>query len=303
MKKILLIGKNGQVGHELVGGLAPIGNMVICDRHQIDLARPDMIRARIREIQPDIIVNAAGYTSVDGAEAEPAVAMAANAVAPGIIAEETRRLDALLVHYSTDYVFDGTRTVPYVEDDAPNPINAYGRSKLAGERAILDAGCRHLILRASWIYSSRGTNFVLAMLRLARERKELFVVNDQIGSPSWARTLAQATVELLRKAMPGTDSATTGIYHLSAPDYVSRLDFAQKILDIAQSISGKTTGWADLNPTTTADFPLPAARPLRATTSKEKIRRDFGVEMPAWEVQLDAFMRESAGRLFSGIKD
>mgnify|MGYP003385484834 FL=1 len=255
----------------------------------MDLTRPDSIIRCIRDTAPDIIVNAAGYTSVDGAEATPDLAAQVNAQAPGIMAEESKRRGALLVHYSTDYVFDGSHHQPYLESDAPNPINVYGKSKLAGERLIAETGCAHLILRASWIYSGHGTNFVLSMLKAARERKELFVVDDQIGSPSWARALAVTTAELLGKITPETP--TRGVYHLSAPDVVSRRDFALKIIAIAQSITGESTGWAEIKRTTTANYPLPAARPLRATTSKEKIKRDFGIEMPGWEIQLRDFLQ------------
>lgn len=290
MTGILVIGKTGQVGIELPAALRGLGHVTALGRADMDLTDPDAIRSTIRAVKPDIIINAAGYTIVDKAEGEPELAMQVNATAPGIMAEEARRLGALLVHYSTDYVFDGTKATPYVEDDTPNPINTYGRSKLEGESAIAAAGCRHLILRASWIYSGHGTNFVLSMLKTARERKELFVVDDQIGSPSWARTLALTTAELLGKITPETPA--TGVYHLSAPDVVSRRDFAIKIIAMAQSISGESSGWAEIRRTTTANYPLPAARPLMATTSKEKIRRVFGIEMPGWETQIRDFLRE-----------
>lgn len=293
MKTILLTGKTGQVGHELVAALAPLGRVIAVGREQLDLANPDSIVRCIRDNAPDIIVNAAGYTSVDGAETAYDLAMQFNATAPGIMAGEAKRLGALLVHYSTDYVFDGTLHRPYTENDAPNPINAYGKSKLAGEHLITQSGCNHLILRASWIYSSRGSNFVLSMLKLAREKRELLVVTDQIGSPSWARSLSLATKTLLDKA--GRAHESTGIYHFSAPDAVSRFDFARRIISLAQSLSGKRDGWAEILPTTTADYPLPALRPLRAATSKDKLKRVFGIEMPSWENQLEAFMRQAAG--------
>jgi len=292
VKTILLIGRTGQVGHELATALAPLGQMIAVGREQLDLTQPDSIVRCVRNTAPDIIVNAAGYTSVDGAESAPELAMQVNATAPGILAEETRRAGALLVHYSTDYVFDGTLDRPYTEDDAPNPINTYGRSKLAGEHLIAQAGCAHLILRASWIYSSRGSNFVLSMLKLAREKRELRVVSDQIGSPSWARALAVATRELLDRA--GTASDASGIYHFSAPDTVSRLDFALRIFELARKIPLQPDNWARISPTTTAEFPLPAQRPLRAVTSKDKLQRVFGIGMPSWEKQLADFMRAYA---------
>lgn len=290
MRKILLTGRTGQLGLELQQALAPLGIVVSVDRSQMNLTSPDSIRRVIREVSPSIIVNAAGYTAVDKAEVESALAMQVNGTAPGVMAEEARRLGALLVHYSTDYVYDGAKGMPYVEDDAPNPLNAYGRTKLEGERTIAAAGCQHLILRTSWIYSATGTNFVLTMLRLAREKKELAIVDDQIGSPTSAKALALATAELLGKI--NGPLSEQGIFHLSATGNVSRLDFTRKIISIAHQLSGSAEGWATLRPTTTAQFPLPAARPLNAATSKEKIKRVFGIEMDRWEAQLTAFLQE-----------
>lgn len=292
MPRILLIGKTGQLGWELQQSLAPLGRLIALDRTQMDLTRPDSVRRAIRDAAPDIIVNAAGYTAVDKAESEPDLAMQVNAVAPGVMAEEARRLDALLIHYSTDYVFDGRNSEPYTEVDEPNPLNAYGKSKLEGERAIAASGCAHLILRASWIYSDHGANFVLTMLRLARERKEIVVVDDQIGSPTWARALAQTSAELLGKVRRTKEE--TGIYHLSASGYTSRYDFAKKIVEIARELSGKKEGWATVRPIKNAEYPLPAKRPLNAATSKEKIKRVFGIEMPVWTEQLYSYLHESA---------
>lgn len=289
MKTILLIGKNGQVGRELQSTLLSHGRVIALDRTQMDLTQADTIRETIRRLSPDIIVNAAGYTTVDKAEDEPGLALLVNATAPGILAEEARRINALLVHYSTDYVFDGTRSTPYVEEDEANPVNIYGRSKLAGERAIAAIGCKHLILRASWIYSAHGTNFVLSMLRLARQRKEIAVVDDQIGSPSSAHELAKYTAVLLDR-FRGADEQS-GVFHLSASGYVSRFAFAAEIVEAAGRCSGDLSGWATVTSTTTENYPLPAARPLNASTSKEKIKRVFGVEMPPWEEQLHANLK------------
>jgi dTDP-4-dehydrorhamnose reductase len=210
------------------------------------------------------------------------------------MAEEAKLLSALLIHYSTDYVFDGTHERPYVEDDEPNPLNVYGKSKLEGERAIAASGCDHLILRASCIYSNRGTNFVLTILRLARERKELSVVDDQIGSPTWARALAEWTAELLHKVRdPRRDS---GIYHLSAMGYPSRFEFARKIVETAQQAFEDKQDWASVRPIKTENYPLPAARPLNCATSKDKIRRVFGIEMSDWVVQLKACLADALSR-------
>lgn len=290
MKTILLIGKNGQVGWELERALPAVGSVVALDRGQMDLTQPDAIRKAIRDLSPDIIVNAAGYTAVDKAEVETELAMQINATAPGIMAEEAKRINALLVHYSTDYVFDGTHATPYMEEDEPNPVNAYGKSKLAGERAITAVGCAHLILRTSWIYSGRGTNFVLTILRLARAKKELAIVDDQVGSPTWARALASSTAELVKKANPRRNDS--GVYHLCASGYASRLEFAREILMATKNGAGVASGWAELRPTTTADYPLPAQRPLNAATSKETIKKVFGIEMPRWETQLQQFTGE-----------
>lgn len=286
-----MIGKNGQVGWELQHTLLPLGRVIALDRAQLDLTQPDAIRKTIRETSPDIIVNAAGYTAVDSAEKEPDLAMQVNAIAPGIMAEETKRLNALLVHYSTDYVFDGTHSTPYVEEDGPNPVNTYGKTKLEGERAITAVGGKHLILRASWIYSARGTNFVLTMLKLGRERAELSVVDDQIGSPTAARDLAKTTAELL-SLYQGT-AEHTGVFHLSASGYVSRFAFAQEIIATAKQLSGTQHPWASVRATTTENYPLPAARPLNAATSKEKIQRVFNTEMTNWKSQLQANLNSS----------
>lgn len=290
MKSILLIGKEGQVGWELQRSMLPLGRVTSLDRAQLDLTQPDRIRSVIQDLAPDIIVNAAGYTQVDLAEGERDLAMKVNAVAPGVMAEAAKQLGALFVHYSTDYVFDGRKATPYVETDEPRPINHYGLSKLEGERAITSIGGAYLILRASWIYSARSTNFVLTMLKLARERSTLAVVNDQIGSPTWARELAADTATIVGKF--SNAARHSGIYHLSAADAVSRYLFAREIVEFAHRLSGDTAKWATVDETTTARYPLPAARPLTAQTSKEKIQRVFGITPKAWKDQLHAFLRE-----------
>ncbi|MFN7085198.1 MAG: dTDP-4-dehydrorhamnose reductase [Burkholderiales bacterium] len=294
MPRILLTGKTGQVGWELQRALAALGSVIALDRAQLDLASPDSIRKAVRDAAPDIIVNAAAYTAVDKAEAEAGLAMQVNAVAPGIMAEEARRLGALLVHYSTDYVFDGTKAAPYVEEDLPHPLNAYGKSKLEGERAIAATGCAHLILRTSWIYAGRGSNFVLTILELARQRPTLAVVDDQIGCPTWARFIAEATAALL--ADPARARDRGGIYHLSAAGATSRFDFARKIIELAAQLSGEKNGWAEIRPTTTAQYPLPAQRPLNCSTSKDKIIRTFGIRIPQWTSLLRACLECHYGK-------
>lgn len=289
MRKILLTGKTGQLGWELQRALSPLGEIIAPDRSQMDLTNPDAIRNAIRSAAPDLIVNAAGYTTVDKAEAERDLAYQINAVAPGIMAEEARRAGALLVHYSTDYVYDGTKQSPYDETDAPNPVNYYGKSKLAGEKAIIAAGCRYLILRASWIYSVRGTNFVLTMLRLAREKRNISVVTDQIGCPSWAKYLATASAEII--ITNNSLQNISGIYHLSATGHTARFDFAKMIVDLAKVSSNLDPAWASIHPTTTDKYPLPAKRPLYAATSKTKVMQRFGIEIAPWQEQLTAFMK------------
>ncbi len=199
MSRILITGTNGQVGFELLRSLAGLGTVIAAGRDELDLADPDAIRRTLRDTKPGLIVNAAAYTAVDKAEAEPELALAINGVAPGILAEEAKRLGAALIHYSTDYVFDGSKGAPYTEDDAPRPISAYGRTKLAGEHAIQAVGVPHLILRTSWVYGARGSNFLLTILRLAKEREELSIVDDQIGAPTWSRAIAMATAGILER--------------------------------------------------------------------------------------------------------
>jgi len=295
--RILVPGSTGQVGWELQSTLAPLGTVIAPDRKQMDLANPDSIRQAIRDARPEIIVNAAGYTTVDKAESEPDLALQVNGVAPGIMAEEAKRLGAILIHYSTDYVFDGELSRPYTENDAPNPVNTYGKSKLAGERAIEAVGGNYLVLRTSWVYGARRTNFVLTVLRLARDKPELSMVRDQTGSPTWARALAEATADLLRRRelIP----AHSGIYHLSAAGHTSRYDFANAIIGSAREISGMRDGWAQVKAITSDQYPLPAVRPRSLVTDRTKVKRDFGVEMTPWEAQLPACIRELAPTLGS----
>lgn len=287
---LLITGTTGQAGRELRRALKSLGRVVAPARAQMDLADADSLRTAIRQISPDIIVNAAAYTAVDQAEAEPELALRINAVAPGVMAEEAKRLNALLIHYSTDYVFDGANPAPYTETDTPHPLGVYGQSKLAGEQAVVQAGCAYLILRTSWLYSAQRENFVLTVLKLAREKAELAMVTDQIGSPTWARALARSTADLLAKS--GAIREQPGIFHLCAQGHVSRYDFASSIIATARELSRQQTGWAALRPITTADYPRPAARPLNAALSTDKIRRAFGIEMPHWQQQLRDCLRE-----------
>jgi len=293
MPRILVTGANGQVGWELQRSLQPLGQVIALDRAQLDLADPAAIRGAIREANPAIIVNAAAYTAVDKAETEAELAMRINGIAPGIMAEEAARAGALLVHYSTDYVFDGTRKTPYREGDAPNPASSYGRSKLAGEKAVRASGARHLVLRTSWVYSARGSNFVRTMLRLARERSELRVVNDQVGAPTWARSIADLTGRILEVYCGNPDRREEfgGLYHLTARGAVSWFEFAEAIFARAKAMNAQFKA-PKLVPIPTSEYPLPARRPANSRLSTAKLAKAFGITPPRWDVALRECMQE-----------
>ncbi len=282
--KILITGAAGQLGRELKRSLACLGELVTCDLAQLDLTKPEAVRDAVRTIAPTVIVNAAAHTAVDKAEVEPALADAVNTVAPGILAEEARRLGALLIHYSTDYVFDGSKATPYTEDDAPAPLSVYGRSKRAGELTVAAAGGRHLILRTSWVYGLHGANFMKTMLRLGRRScetgDELRVIGDQIGAPTWSRHLADATALVLaRREIP------SGLYHLAAAGETSWHGYAEAIFAEA-----KAAGLLEKSPVvhriTSADYPLPAPRPANSRLDCSRFRRDFGLALPDWRTGL-----------------
>jgi dTDP-4-dehydrorhamnose reductase len=276
---ILLTGATGQLGLELARLLPAYGELAACDRAALDLADGDALAAAVRRRKPQIIINAAGYTAVDRAESEPDLADAVNARAPAILAEEAARLDALLIHYSTDYVFDGASAQPYREEDHANPLNAYGRSKLAGERAIAAAGGAHLILRTSWIYGWHGQNFFLTMRRLAQTRPELRVVADQFGVPNWSRAIAEATATLVSRG-PAALSERSGIYHLSGRGRASWFDFARAIFEDADR--------PRVVPIATAEYPTPARRPASAVLATAKLEEVFGIALPDWRQTLAA---------------
>lgn len=280
--RILLTGRTGQVGWELERRLSPLGQLFAFDRVSLDLANPDQIVARVREVKPDLIVNAAAYTAVDRAESEPRLAAQVNATAPRILAEEASRLGAALIHYSTDYVFDGAKSTPYVESDSPNPLSAYGKSKLEGERSIRASGCRHLILRTSWVYGVRGTNFLLTILRLARERPELRVVDDQIGAPTWCRDVANATAQLATEAAAGR---AEGLYHLTAAGATSWCGFAREIL----RVRGIET---PVRAVSTAEYPTPARRPANSLLSCAAIAARWKLRLPQWQDSLAECLRD-----------
>lgn len=297
-KRILLIGPTGQVGWELLCCVQSYGNVFAVGRNPtekpsqayLDLADPDSIRSVIQEVKPHIILNAAAYTAVDKAESEPELAQAINGVAPGILAEEAKALNALLVHYSTDYVFDGTQKTPYRETDSVNPMSVYGKTKLAGEQAMQAVGGRYLILRTAWVYGMRGHNFLLTMRRLAKERDQLKVVNDQIGTPTWSRMIAEATVQILAQLhspLSQVDIATvTGIYHLTCTGKASWYEFTKAIV-------AQLDKQPEVLPITTAEYPTPAKRPSYSLLSNDKLATTFGLTLPNWEYALELCLAQA----------
>jgi len=300
--KILLTGNGGQVGSELQCLLPRLGDLVAPDRRELDLLDPPSIRRVVRNIRPQLIVNAAAYTAVDAAESDEANAHAVNAIAPAVLAEEAKKLGAAVVHYSTDYVFDGAKAAPYEEMDLANPISVYGKTKLAGEQAIRSAGVPHLIFRTAWVYATRGRNFLLTILRLATEKEELRIVRDQIGAPTWSVEIAAATTKILaqvieRGSATSAFSEVSGTYHLTAAGETTWYDFARAILGEASSMPqgipwfAAATGGHPLItrriiPITTREYSTPASRPANSVLSNSLLTRTFGVRMEDWRTQL-----------------
>jgi dTDP-4-dehydrorhamnose reductase len=291
---ILLVGGAGQLGWELRRCLSVLDDLAVPSHSEFDLASADAVREGVRSVRPRLIINAGAYTAVDRAESEPQVAMAVNGTAPGVLAEEARRLDVPLVHYSTDYVFDGAKDGPYCEGDQPNPLNVYGRTKLAGEQAVQASGAPHLILRTSWVYGARGQNFLRAMLRLAGEREVLNVVDDQIGAPTWSRMIAEATAQLLGR-MRARDGSfhlrkAAGLYHLTAAGATSWYGFARAIVFNGPLRDERKA--QEVRPIRTADYPTAARRPANSCLDCTALRRSFGIGLPNWEISLQQVMEE-----------
>ncbi len=286
---ILLTGKSGQVGWELQRALLPLGRIHAFGHVELDLADTAAVRRKLDEVRPDVIVNAAAYTAVDRAESEPERAQAVNAAAPALLAQETAQRGALLIHYSTDYVYDGAKAAPYVETDPTNPLGAYGRSKLAGEAGIRAAGADHLIFRTSWVYAARGANFLRTILRLAAEREELRIVMDQIGAPTWARLVAEATAQALKQAVQERRSGSfeSGVFHLAAAGETSWHGFAGAIVEGRKGLRAKT-----VTPIATAEYPTPAKRPANSRLDTEKFRTRFGLVLPDWRDCLQLCLEE-----------
>jgi dTDP-4-dehydrorhamnose reductase len=306
---ILLIGNNGQVGRQLHRMLPKLGEMTSLGRGQLDLCKPEEIRNAIRVIRPNMIVNAAAYTAVDKAESEQALAKAINAEAPGVMAQESKSIGALFVHYSTDYVFDGSKTTPYTEEDPTNPQNVYGKTKLEGELAVRDSGAFNLIFRTEWVYGSEVRNFLLTILRLATQREELKIVCDQIGAPTTSYEIASATTKILSQMqLQGNGSFAredvSGIYHMTAGGQTTWFDFAQAILERASKIDAQVPWFAAATekrpliarrviPIPASEYPTPARRPAYSVLSNERLARTFSVRLPDWEAQLDSVFTDS----------
>ncbi len=280
--RILLLGQHGQVSRELQLLFSSRHELIVLGREQLDLADTERLREAIRRLQPELIINAAAHTAVDAAESEPEAAFAINAIAPGVIAEEAAALDVPLIHYSTDYVFDGSKPTAYDEDDVPNPLGVYGRSKLAGEQAITAVGGKHLILRTSWVYSQHGRNFLLTMQRLLQEREQLSVVADQIGAPTWAGSIAAATGQLIERWQTA-QTAAWGVYHFTARGETSWFGFTEAI---ATQLLAQGKPVAQLTAIATREYPTPAQRPLNSRLDCTRLERDWGVSLPDWHVGL-----------------
>jgi dTDP-4-dehydrorhamnose reductase len=284
--RILVTGADGQVGWECRRSLQAIGTVFAIDLKDCDLTDPDAVRRMLRAIDPDLIVNPAAYTAVDRAESESALAQAVNADAPTLMAEEARQRGVAMIHLSTDYIFDGTNAMPYVEDDAPNPVSVYGRTKLLGEQGVLDSGAAVIVLRTSWVYANRAQNFVRTMLRLAREREELRVVNDQWGAPTWARSIAEGIAAIVARA--GGDRASLakalaergGLFHMTAGGQTTWFRFVERIMDVVPDSARRLRAIA---PITTAEYPTPARRPAYSVLCCDHLERRWGVRLPHWE--------------------
>lgn len=288
--RILINGRHGQVSQELQRRLGAVGELIVLGRDQLDLAQPEQIRRQVKNIRPDLIINAAAYVAVDLAESEPENAFAINSVAPGILAEEALTLDIPLIHYSTDYVFDGRKEEAYTEDDLPAPLGTYGKSKLAGERAITDVAGKHLILRTSWAYSTHSHNFLLTMQRLLQEKKELRVVADQVGAPTWAGTIAESTLALIERWQTSNISPW-GTFHLTAQGETTWFGFAQAI---AEELRQQGKACANLVPIPSSEYPTPATRPLNSRLDCSRLQREWGVSQPHWKTALDTCLSDKS---------
>lgn len=303
--RLLITGATGQIGWQLQRTLAPLGEVVACTRSQIDMADPAAAAEAVRNLSPDIVVNAAAYTAVDKAESEPELAHIVNAIAPRRIAEEVANTGGLLIHYSTDYVFDGAKPGPYEEADPTGPLNVYGQTKLEGEQLIAASGCAHIILRTTWVYDTRGKNFLRTALRLAREREELRMVGDQHGAPTWARTIAESTAMVVNQSVRQRDSSgwgQGGIFHLTAAGQTTWAGFAEQILEDYESLAAWPADTGEYGSPLLAkrvvaiaseQYQLPARRPHNSVLSNVKLQSAFGLRLPDWRVQLRLALQDA----------
>lgn len=295
MTRILVIGKSGQVGGALEKLLSDHFNVIACDRARCDLAQPEELRSVIRDENPDIIVNAAAYTAVDKAETDETACRAINAVAPGVIADEARRCNAFLLHYSTDYVFDGTKQDAYNEGDATNPLSIYGRSKLDGDHAVAAAGGAHAILRVSWVYNASGKNFAKTILRLAAEREELTIVADQFGAPTSSDLIARASMAAIERYLADRSGFPSGVYHLAPEGRTSWYGYARELVRQARAAGLQLRADEDrIRPIATKDYPTPAKRPANSLLDTTKLRRTFAVDLPEWQADVRQLARTIA---------
>lgn len=303
--RLLVTGATGQVGWQLQRTLAPLGQVVACTRSQLDLADPEATAKFVRDLAPDVVVNAAAYTNVDKAESEPEMAHNVNAVAPERIGNELARTGGLVIHYSTDYVFDGARPGAYDENDPTAPLNVYGETKLAGEQHIAASGCAHVILRTTWVYDTRGKNFLRTVLRLAREREELRMVGDQHGAPTWARAIAEATAQIVARCAHRRDSSGWGyggIFHLTADGTTTWAGFAQQILEEYESLAAWPADTGEFGspllakrvvPITSDQYKTAARRPHNSVLSNAKLQATFGLRLPDWKVLLRLALQDA----------
>ena len=293
--KILLLGKGGQVGWELQRSLAPLGTLVAHDFDTADFTQPEQVAALVASVAPDVIVNAAAHTAVDKAESEPEVARLINATTPALVAQEAAKLGALLVHYSTDYVFDGSGTEPRDEQAATAPLSVYGATKLEAEQAIAASGCKHLIFRTSWVYGARGGNFAKTMLKLAAERDALKVINDQVGAPTGADLLADVTAHAIRAAILKPELG--GLYHLVAGGLTTWHEYASHVIEWAraQGVAIKVAPDA-ISAVPTTEYPTPAKRPLNSRLDTRKLQHAFGLSLPHWQAGVERMLTEHLGK-------
>jgi len=303
--RLLITGATGQIGWQLQRTFAPLGEVIACTRAEFDLSDPDAAARAIRDLAPDIVVNAGAYTAVDKAEGEPDLAYTVNAIAPGRIAAELARTGGLMIHFSTDYVFDGEKPAPYDEGDTTSPLNVYGKTKLAGEHSIAASGCAHIILRTTWVYDIRGKNFLRTVLRLAREREELAMVADQHGAPTWARAIAEATAQIAARCIYRRGASgwrDTGTFHLTAGGQTTWAGFAEQILEEYTALAewpADTGEWGAplvakrVLPITSEQFPTPARRPRNSVLSNSRLRKVFGLQLPDWRAQLRLALQDA----------